>query len=334
MKRTVGMIGIVVLGAVLVGHTATARQDRAATPGTTPAATCAALDAYATAMLETGTVWADAMERDGLLDREPQTFSAPEWIGFAEHYEALQTAIKQITPPPVAAGWHQNMVEHVGLTSSLGRTVATSGLFAAIAFTDQVDALRAEGNEQRRQIEAACPEFEAFHRQWDLLDGEVNREDATPTAGATPTQAGGTRDTPVPLGTAADVGDWTVTVTDVVPDATAQIMTANQFNEPPPAGTQFYLITLEATYHGDEPVRFSTAMSWSAVGESAVSYSEGASRCGVIPEGMSDVPEVFEGGTIEGNICFAVRAEDLGSLVLYLSPRFGDENVFFALRQD
>jgi len=189
MKRTVGMIGVVVLGAVLASHTATARQDTTATPGATPAASCAGLDAYAAAMLEVGTTWSRAMERDGFLERDPQTFSAPEWIALAEHAEVLQTATKQITPPPVATGWHQASVEAMGLQSSLARTVATSGLLAVLAFTDQVDANEVETIEQRRQAETACPEFEDFHRQWDLLDGEVDRVDATPVAGATPTRA-------------------------------------------------------------------------------------------------------------------------------------------------
>jgi len=143
----------------------------------------------------------------------------------------------------------------------------------------------------------------------------------------------GTRDNPVPMETAADVGDWTVTVVDAVPDATDLILRENQFNDPPLAGSQFYLITLRATYTGTEPATFFWSLTWSAVGEAAVSYSEGEHRCGSLPNDVADVPEVFEGGEIEGNICFAVRAEDVDSLVLYLSPLGAGDNVFFALRR-
>ena len=144
----------------------------------------------------------------------------------------------------------------------------------------------------------------------------------------------GTRDNPVPFGAAADVGDWTVTVVDAVPDATDLVLAENQFTDPPPAGSQFYLITLRATYNGAEPATFAFAVSWSAVGESAVSYVESEHRCGSLPNDIFNVPEVFEGGTVEGQICFTVRAEDVDSLVLYLGPLFGDDDVFFALRPD
>jgi Ca2+-binding RTX toxin-like protein len=47
----------------------------------------------------------------------------------------------------------------------------------------------------------------------------------------------GTRGNPIPLGQAAPVGNgWSVKVTGVVPDATAQVLAANQFNDPPAAG--------------------------------------------------------------------------------------------------
>jgi hypothetical protein len=185
MKQIAGVIGMLALIATLVGHTASARQNS----NSISAASCEGLVAYAAAMLKAGTVWADAMKQERFFERDATTFSNPEWITFAEIYEALQTAIKQITPPPFAAGWHQTQVEAMGLRSSFARTVATNGLFAALAFSDQIDKSEAEVIKQRRQAEAACPAFAGFHRQWDLLDGHVDRVDATPVAGATPTQA-------------------------------------------------------------------------------------------------------------------------------------------------
>jgi hypothetical protein len=185
MKRVFGMIGTLLLIVVLASRAVSANPSTSATP----AASCEGLDAYAAAMLKAGTVWADAMKQERFFERDIQTFSNPEWIIFAEISEALQTAIKQITPPPFAAAWHQTQIEALGLRSSFARTVATNGLFAALAFSDQIDKSEAEVIKQRRQAEAACPAFADFHRQWDLLDGNIDRVDATPGAAATPTQA-------------------------------------------------------------------------------------------------------------------------------------------------
>ena len=207
---------------------------------------------------------------------------------------------------------------------------------------DRLAALETAVTNQSEEIERLGARVATLEAGAGVASGAPSAQatQATQVAGEKPAEGAsagqGTRDDPVPLGTAADVGDWTVKVTDVVPDATKQIATQNQFNEPPPAGSQFFLITLEATYHGDKPAPFWVSMSYSVVGQSATSYSSGSNGCGVVPKSMLDVPEVFEGGTIEGNICFAVRAEDVDTLVLYLSPliSLGNDDVFFALRRD
>lgn len=67
------------------------------------------------------------------------------------------------------------------------------------------------------------------------------------------------------------------------------------------------------------------------VGGSNVAYSGG---CGVIPDDLPDLQEVFSGGTIVGNSCWEIRAADAGSLVLYYEPDFVPraERRYFSLR--
>ncbi|HEX5498524.1 MAG TPA: hypothetical protein VFX03_04820, partial [Thermomicrobiales bacterium] len=60
-----------------------------------------------------------------------------------------------------------------------------------------------------------------------------------PTANAAPAAGRSDRDHPIPIGQAAAVGDWTVQVTGVTPNAAKQIEAENMFNDPPPDGMQF-----------------------------------------------------------------------------------------------
>ena len=55
--------------------------------------------------------------------------------------------------------------------------------------------------------------------------------------------------------------------------------------------------------------------------------------CGVIPDAIDDTGETFPGGSIEGNVCWSVRTEDVGSLVMIAEESFtmDEERVFFSL---
>ena len=153
----------------------------------------------------------------------------------------------------------------------------------------------------------------------------------TPPSGAS--AATGSRDDPIPIGSAARVGDWSIVVLGVNPDATAAVLTGNQFNAPPQAGRQFFLVRVAASYLGTGSATIASSVGFEAVGASAVAYSTFDPSCGVIPDQLPSA-EVFEGGTIEGNVCFQVRTEDVDSLVLFVEPffSFDDDRIFFALR--
>ncbi|MGH2535267.1 MAG: hypothetical protein ACRDJW_23645 [Thermomicrobiales bacterium] len=147
----------------------------------------------------------------------------------------------------------------------------------------------------------------------------------------------GTRDNPVPIGTAADVGGgWQLSVLDVVPNGTDLVMAENQFNDPPAEGRQFFLVTVTATYYGDESAAFTSSVGLSAVGASNVAYESFEARCGVIPNELSRA-EVFPGGAIEGNVCWSVMSDDAGSLVMFSDSFFSfddDDRVYFSLQRE
>jgi hypothetical protein len=154
-----------------------------------------------------------------------------------------------------------------------------------------------------------------------------------------PPQPGETRDNPIPLGTTtrivSDEGTpWSLTVNAVFPDATAQVLAANMFNDPPKPGYQFFMFTLTLTYLGSGSEKPASVLTWlKAVGASNVAYQQGLEdSCGVLPEpDLDPFREIFSGGSVTGNECFQVRSSDADSLVLYYAPP-GQKPVWFALR--
>jgi hypothetical protein len=125
---------------------------------------------------------------------------------------------------------------------------------------------------------------------------------------------------------------WTIIIRAVIPDATALVLEANRFNDPPPEGRQFFVATVSATYTGPGSAQFSGSFRLRAVGASAVAHSTFDDRCGVIPNPLPDA-EVFTGGTIEGNVCWSIRSSDATSLVMYddANVSSGQDRVYLSL---
>lgn len=164
--------------------------------------------------------------------------------------------------------------------------------------------------------------------------------DPVPTPPA-PTYSGadlelGGRGNPIPLGTTAKIGNWNITVTGVTPDATQMIMTENMFNDPPTPGRQFMLIGIKAEYlgGGEDTANLWIDTSFHVVGDRAAAYGSSDSSCGVIPGSFMDLPEVFEGGIVEGNVCFSVPTDEVDSFILMGDEGFSFDSTptFFALK--
>jgi hypothetical protein len=165
----------------------------------------------------------------------------------------------------------------------------------------------------------------------------VPSEQALPTPAAEAVAPGeSSRDQPVPMGTAAKVGDWSIAVVAVTPDAWPIIQAENSFNDPPEPGHQFVMVTVSMTYEGMESADPGFDPSFKAVGASNVAYDTFSPGCGVVPQALSGAGEVFTGGTIEANVCFSVRSEDVASLNMYVEPLFSfdDARTWFALSED
>ena len=161
-------------------------------------------------------------------------------------------------------------------------------------------------------------------------DCEIVNRPATPTP-RPPLE--GTRTNPIPLGKEVALGDgWRMKVDSATPDATAQVLDASPFNDPPAAGRQFFMVHVTVTYTGQGSDSFEGSFRLRAVGAAALGYSGFENSCGDIPGELSE-NEAFTGGTISGNACWEIRSSDIASLVLYdAPPSIVPMRLFFALR--
>jgi len=133
----------------------------------------------------------------------------------------------------------------------------------------------------------------------------------------------GERSNPAPLGTPHDLtldtfGDadksvWQITVTGPGSDITQAVLAENQFNEPPPDGYIFFGVPVELTLveANKEPLAPWINISFDILGPASLEIFDGyESSCGTIPNGLEVMTEVFAGGTLAGQICFAIPIED------------------------
>lgn len=121
---------------------------------------------------------------------------------------------------------------------------------------------------------------------------------------------------PVPFGTTAVVGDYLVTVIEVVPEADDLILDAYSFNDPPTRGNQFYMVTVEVTYTGSEIGIPWIDLDFFGIGEENPRYDQFENTCGVIPEGASSTGDLFRNGTLQFNVCWQIDSDDADDLLL------------------
>lgn len=124
--------------------------------------------------------------------------------------------------------------------------------------------------------------------------------------------AAGSRENPAAPGDTVTVGDWELVVNSFDRDATEQVMGTNQFNDPPPAGSQWALVDLTATYVGDE-LGTTTFIGVSYVTEDGT-VIHWYDHVAVVPHALNG--ELYPGGTATGNVGIAVPQGDEGLLRL------------------
>jgi len=144
----------------------------------------------------------------------------------------------------------------------------------------------------------------------------------------------GSRSNPYPIHHSVSLpgsGGWHLKVNGVLRNANAAVHAANEFNDPPARGHQFFMIRVTYVNRSKKSDEVFSLGELAAVGRTNVAYDY-SDDCGVLPHELDDMKTVFPGGHLTGNICFSVRKKDVASLELYYTPMFSEGDTFFALR--
>ncbi|OAV78827.1 hypothetical protein AYO52_10735 [Dietzia sp. 111N12-1] len=124
---------------------------------------------------------------------------------------------------------------------------------------------------------------------------------STAAGGAT-----GSREDPAAPGDTVSVGDWEIVMNSFDRDATEQVMGTNRFNDPPPAGSEWALVDLTATYVGDK------LGSTTLIGVSSVTKDgtviQWYDHVAVVPHALNG--ELYPGGTATGKVGIAIPVDD------------------------
>jgi hypothetical protein len=151
---------------------------------------------------------------------------------------------------------------------------------------------------------------------------------ATPTA--QPNTGPGSQQHPFPLGAPGTLADgWQVLVTGVTPDAWTGIHDSIPSTIAPASDQRDYEIRVQATFLGQGTGVFSGTR-LALLSGAKTTYDQINNACGTVPD-MVPPNLMTPGGSVRGNVCFTVRASDVGSLVLFDNQSTASDRLYFAL---
>jgi hypothetical protein len=154
-------------------------------------------------------------------------------------------------------------------------------------------------------------------------DGGLAGNNANPSANPTGPGAG-TAGQPFPLGTTAALGpDYEVKVGGVNLDATAEVLAASRFNDPPEG--QYVLVQLEVKYVGVGEGTPWLDLSPTFVGTDARQYD--AHEChAVLAQGALEVPTLESGGAAVYQVCMDVPVGAVHGAKVFVERRLSFSN--------
>lgn len=166
-------------------------------------------------------------------------------------------------------------------------------------------------------------------QQTESGDKQTNGEGAAkseqPSKEAEPQAGEGTRDNPYPIGTSISNNDWKVTVDEFTPDATKQVLKANEFNDKPKDGNVYALVRLTLTYVGEE------SDDATSIGVAYVTSSGNVintfDNFVIAPDALG-MDEMYTDATVTGNHVLEIPKGDDG--LLRIRPGMFAKEVFFA----
>lgn len=125
------------------------------------------------------------------------------------------------------------------------------------------------------------------------------------------------------------VEEWEVGITKVNLNANKVIANENMFNEPPAKGNVYVMATVDATYLGDESGLPWIDLDFQFVSADGRSFDEASV---VQPDSLSDVADLYEGASGNGNVVFEVPSKDVDKGTIAISHTWGDAPSFFTVK--
>ena len=152
----------------------------------------------------------------------------------------------------------------------------------------------------------------------------------TPTPG--PRIGPGSLPQPYPPGAPGTLVDgWQLVITGVTPDAFTGIKAAVPSAIQPASDQRDYMVRAQATYQGPGTGVLSGVRLALLSTKTQFVYDQISNTCGVIPDSLP--PNVTTtGNAVRGNVCFMVRAADVGSLIAFDNQPTESDRVYFALQ--
>lgn len=148
-------------------------------------------------------------------------------------------------------------------------------------------------------------------------------------------QAEGTRENPLPLGSAVEGDEWIVTINSVDLEASDAVVSANMLNEPAPDGLIYILVNATVQYTGDDPDGMSammTTIEYVTVDGNTIATHDDATMMTVAPDPLDTMQTLYNGASTTGNIVLAVPADSAGDGALGVSAGMFESKVFVAVQ--
>ena len=183
-------------------------------------------------------------------------------------------------------------------------------------------------------VSSEAPEATAEDVVDDFQDDEPEVEVDPPADDSGSNDEPGSRSAPLPIGATVVLDDemggvWEVTLLPPTLNADEIVLAENMFNEEPPDGFQYALLPVSATYLGEETGTAAWDLDFAFVSASGTTHKEfDVSVVG--PDALSNINELYNGGTAEGNIVIAIPSADAGSGTWRVSTSWGGTEAFFA----
>ena len=183
----------------------------------------------------------------------------------------------------------------------------------------------------------AAKKYDAGRKTYKALKTPTVK--VTVTAAPTPTPppptpppppAPGSRENPYLINTPFQVGSWRFILGAADFDAWPEIQAENEFNDPPPPGWSYVTVPVTYTYLGPETGSPFWDTDVEFVGNDGIVYDDGVSDqwCGVVPNDVLDLGEMYAGASAYGLDCVPVRTSAIAGGTWRVSDEWADGYAF------